>query len=70
MPPVPVPGSETWPIRRRYSPRLPPSHFFSFGMYVMYISILLHMLMYKDIKKLVFLRPHVPAPPAAASWGT
>jgi hypothetical protein len=39
-------------------------------MYVMYISILLHMLMYKDIKKLVFLCPRVPAPPAAASWGS
>jgi hypothetical protein len=41
--------------------------FFSFGMYVMYISIFLHMLMYKDIEKFMSLHPHIPASPTVAS---
>jgi hypothetical protein len=58
-----VPGVETWHVRRSYSPRLshPPS-FFAFCMYVMYISIFLHILMYKDIGKFVSLHSCVPAP--------
>jgi hypothetical protein len=32
----------------------------------MYVPIFLHMLMYKDIGKVVFLHPYVHVPPAAA----
>jgi hypothetical protein len=52
------------------APGYPAYHFFAFGMYLMYISIFLHMLTYKDIEKLMFLRPRVPAPPVAVSWGS
>jgi hypothetical protein len=71
MPLTLVPGSKTWRVQRRYSPRLsrlPP--FCAFDVYVMYISIFLHMLMYKDIEKLMSLCPRVPTPPAIASWGS
>jgi hypothetical protein len=68
---TPVPGSKTWPIQCRYSPRLSRLvPFFAFGVYVMYISIFLHMLMYKDIKKIMSLHPHVHAPVAAVSWSS
>jgi hypothetical protein len=36
--------------------------FFAFGVYVMYISIFLYMLMYKDIGKFMSLHSRVPAP--------
>jgi hypothetical protein len=48
---VPLPGSKTWPVRCRQA-ILPAIFFFAFGMYVMYISIFLHMLLYKDIEKI------------------
>jgi hypothetical protein len=41
--------------------------FFAFGAYVMYISIFLHMLMYKDIEKIMSLHPCVPASLAVVS---
>jgi hypothetical protein len=44
--------------------------FFAFGAYVMYISIFLHMLMYKDIGEVVFLHPCVHGPPAIAGWAS
>jgi hypothetical protein len=44
--------------------------FFAYGVCVIYISIFLHTLMYRDIGKLVPLHPHILAPPAAASWGS
>jgi hypothetical protein len=43
---------------------------FAFGVYVMYTSIFIHMLMYKDIEKFMSLHPHVLAPPAAVRWGS
>jgi hypothetical protein len=41
--------------------------FFAFGVYVMYMSIFLHMLMYKDIEKFVSLHLRIPALLAAVS---
>jgi hypothetical protein len=58
MPPTSNPGSKASPIRHRHDPRLShSSFFFAFDSYVMYISIFLHMLMYKGIGKLVSLHP-------------
>jgi hypothetical protein len=37
---------------------------------IMYISIYLYMLIYKDIGKLVSVHPCVATPLAAASWGS
>jgi hypothetical protein len=66
MPLALEPRSKTWPVRCRHDPRLSRLSFFC--LYVMYISIFLHMLMYKDIGKLVSLHPCIPVPRAAASW--
>jgi hypothetical protein len=72
MPPEPDPGSKTWHVRCRHDLGLShlPFLFFTFGVYVMYISIFLHMLMYKDVGKVMFLHPCVHAPLAVVSWGS
>jgi hypothetical protein len=46
------------------APGYPPATFLAFGMYVMYISIFLYMLMYKDIKNSCHYVPAFLHPPS------
>jgi hypothetical protein len=49
MPPSLIPKAEIWPVCRDYRPGLSRLLFvFTFGVYVMYISIFLQMLMQKE----------------------
>jgi hypothetical protein len=69
MPPVLVPGSETRPVRHRYSPmlsRLPSFFVLLVRMYYTY----LYFYICKYTRKFVSLHSHIPAPPAATSWGS
>jgi hypothetical protein len=71
MPPGRVPESKNWPIWHRQDPRL--SRLPSFPLFlvaVLYISIFLHTLMYKDIRKFMSLPPCVVAALAGVSWAS
>jgi hypothetical protein len=71
MPPTPVPGSETRPVQRHYSPRLsrPPSFFYFWCVcnVHIYISTYVNVQRYWKICALTFLHFCTPA---AASWGS
>jgi hypothetical protein len=43
---------------------------FVFGVAIMYISIFLHTLMYKEIGNIMTLYPCTPTSPAVVSWGS
>jgi hypothetical protein len=67
MPPAPIPRSKTWLIRRPHDPQAIMSAIFSFafGVAVMYISIFLHTLMYKDVGQICNLTSLHPQPQRA-----
>jgi hypothetical protein len=60
MPPAIVHKSETRPVQHHCSPSYSTCHFFAFGVCV-YISIFLHILMYKKVCALTFPRRRSPS---------
>jgi hypothetical protein len=63
MPLTPIPWFEAQPVRHYHDPSLSRLlFFFASGVYVIYISIFLHMLMYKKIRVLIFLCSRIPSP--------